>query len=104
MAASYVARYCDILHRNWKHGRREIDIIARKDDRLYFIEVKTRNGDRYGWPEQAVDEAKLARIQEVATLYMQQYGLTPKAIRFDIISIIFYGDEQYGLLHLKDVG
>ena len=39
--------YC-ILHRNWRRGRNELDIIATKDGQLVFVEVKTRRNETYG--------------------------------------------------------
>ncbi|SEW50556.1 YraN family protein [Chitinophaga arvensicola] len=102
IAQAYVRRHCTILHVNWKCGKREIDIIARKAEELFFIEVKTRSTDRFGWPEEAVNYRKEEHIRSVAEEYLLQYDLEPVAIRFDIIAITFSG-EVYELLHLKDV-
>jgi putative endonuclease len=102
IAQAYVRRYCTILHVNWKSGRKEIDIIARKNEQVYFIEVKTRSTDRFGWPEEAVNARKEEHIRSVATDYLLYYNLNPAAIRFDIIAITFSG-EKYELEHLKDV-
>ncbi|NLR58063.1 YraN family protein [Chitinophaga polysaccharea] len=102
IAQAYVRRHCSVLHVNWKSGRREIDIIAGKDNNIYFIEVKTRCSDRYGWPEEAVNYKKEEHIRSVASDYLLQYGLHPVSIRFDIIAITFYGDT-YDLMHLRDV-
>ena len=102
IAQAYVRRYCTILHVNWKSGRKEIDIIAQKEKQIYFIEVKTRSTDRFGWPEEAVNARKEEHIRIVATDYLLYYHLNPEAIRFDIIAIIFSGDA-YELEHLKDV-
>lgn len=102
IAQAYVRLYCAILHVNWKSGRKEIDIIAQKEKQIYFIEVKTRSTDRFGWPEQAVNARKEEHIRSVATDYLLCYHLTPVAIRFDIIAITFRGDT-WELEHLKDV-
>lgn len=102
IAQAYVRRHCTILHVNWKCGRREIDIIAEKEQHLFFIEVKTRSTDRFGWPEEAVNHRKEAHIRSVAENYLLYYDLNPVAIRFDIIAITFNGDE-YELVHLRDV-
>ncbi|PSL43437.1 putative endonuclease [Chitinophaga niastensis] len=102
IAQDYVSKHCTLLHINWKSGRKEIDIIAEKKGTLYFIEVKTRSNNRYGWPEEAVNYKKQEHIQEVATDYLEHYNLHPIAIRFDIIAITFMG-EKYELMHLRDV-
>ncbi|MBC9933290.1 YraN family protein [Chitinophaga qingshengii] len=102
IAREYVQRSCRIRHTNWKYGRKEIDIIAEKGQTIYFIEVKTRNSNRFGWPEEAVDAAKQEHIQSVAEAYLWQFKLYPEAIRFDIIAITFT-DDGHELMHLRDV-
>ena len=102
IARDYVSRHCTLLHLNWRSGRREIDIIATKEQTIYFIEVKTRSSALFGWPEEAVNFRKQEHIQGVAADYLLRYHLHPLAIRFDIIAITFYG-EAYELTHLRDV-
>ncbi|NJM41045.1 MAG: YraN family protein, partial [Anaerolineae bacterium] len=41
-----------ILHRNWRHGHGELDIVARKGELVVFIEVRTRTSDAFGAPEE----------------------------------------------------
>ncbi|RFS19209.1 YraN family protein [Chitinophaga silvatica] len=102
IAGEYVSRYCRILHKNWKYGRKEIDIIAENNGVIYFIEVKTRSSDQFGWPEESVNYQKQEHIQLAAEAYLFQNDLTPSTIRFDIISIIL-NKESYELMHFKDV-
>ena len=43
MAVNYlVAHGYDIVERNWRMNHLELDIVARKGNRLVFVEVKTR--------------------------------------------------------------
>ncbi|NSL86464.1 YraN family protein [Chitinophaga sp. Mgbs1] len=102
IAREYTGRYCRLLHTNWKYGRKEIDIIAVRNNIIYFIEVKTRTGNRFGWPEEAVDDRKQEHIREVAAAYLEIFDLHPAAIRFDIIAITFTA-ASWELLHLRDV-
>ena len=51
----------DILHRNWRFGKLEIDIVAKKNEKLHIIEVKTRKGNFFGLPEDGV-KRKNSRI------------------------------------------
>ena len=76
-----------ILARNWRYSRAEIDIIAKQEDILVFIEVKTRTSEYYGKPEDAVSSYKEGLILDAAQRYMEQIGHDWE-IRFDIISII----------------
>ncbi|NLR68206.1 YraN family protein [Chitinophaga varians] len=102
IAQEYVRRFCTIRHTNWKHHRKEIDIVAENNGTIYFIEVKARNGSRFGWPEEAVDHKKQEHIQVVAAAYLEYFQLCPPAIRFDIIAVTFE-TGGHELLHLRDV-
>lgn len=102
IAAAYVRKYCQVLHQNWKYGRKEIDIIACRNACIYFIEVKTRSSGTFGWPEEAVDSRKKENILAAADAYLSTYDLAPAMIRFDIIAITFQG-AAYELAHFRDV-
>ena len=102
IAQQYVNQFCTIRHCNWKYGRKEIDIIAENNGVIYFIEVKTRSSDLFGWPEEAVNYKKKRSIQYAAEAYLLEFGLEPVAIRFDIIAIILT-KENYELTHFRDV-
>ncbi|MBW8686893.1 YraN family protein [Chitinophaga rhizophila] len=92
----------NIIALNWRHRRKEIDIIAGKEDCLVFVEVKTLATDLYGWPEQHVTTVKRRNIQSVATAYMNKMLQLPKIIRFDVISITFQPNGLYELVHIED--
>ena len=65
----------------------EIDIVSKKDGVLHFVEVKTRKNDNYGYPFEAVNLKKLAKIIKVAEVFRDQYNFTSLNYRFDIVSI-----------------
>jgi putative endonuclease len=92
----------EVLHVNWRSGRREIDIVAIQLGTLVFFEVKTLSRNLYGWPEQKVNAKKIRNLQLAATAYMEQLSQPTKAIRFDIISITFQPDGTHELLHIED--
>ena len=48
-----------VLERNWRFGRWEIDIIACHRNMLHFVEVKTRSGLRFGYPEASIGRLKM---------------------------------------------
>jgi len=54
-----------ILNRNFKTKFGEIDIIAKKNGEIVFIEVKTRNTTLFGYPEEAIDKRKINHIQKI---------------------------------------
>jgi putative endonuclease len=75
---------CQILERNWRFGRAEIDIIARSDETLIFVEVKTRSTTTFGHPAEFVSHSQEQRIAEAASAYMEHIN-HDWAVRFDII-------------------
>ena len=78
-----------ILGRRFRVGRRdEIDLIARIDNTLVFIEVKTRAGEDFGRPFSAVDRAKRFHLARAAVRYLQRLKTQPGSFRFDVVEII----------------
>jgi len=90
-----------ILERNWRYSKAEIDIIAKKDDALIFIEVKTRSYDYYGKPEESVTSFKERLIIDAANRYMELTGHDWE-IRFDIISLLANKNDGFHLEHFED--
>lgn len=91
-----------ILERNWRFKRAEIDIIAKNDNCLIFIEVKARSYTAFGQPEEFINAEKEGMLIDAAQRYMESinYGWE---IRFDIISIILTKSLQIKKIdHFKD--
>lgn len=90
-----------ILERNFSNKFGEIDIIAQDHDTLVFVEVKAKTGSEFGLPEEMVGPGKLARIRNMATLYMNGQILP---CRIDVIAIVL-GDngEVLRLTHYENV-
>jgi len=101
IAAEYLQKAgFEIVERNFRSGKSEIDIIGKKDKVLVFVEVKARSSSKYGNPEDFVNEAKATKIMEGAESYMNQIGWSG-AIRFDIISVVFNSNKTE-VKHFKD--
>lgn len=77
----------EILHTNYKTHVGEIDIIAKDNKTIVFIEVKTRVDDSFGTPAQAVDGKKRFKYFKVATEYLIKNDLTEDLCRFDVVEI-----------------
>jgi putative endonuclease len=91
-----------ILERSWRSRKYELDIIALKDGILVFAEVKTRSGDRFGLPEDAVNSKKQRRIISAAKYYLQVKKVRRHLIRFDILAILARPDEEAEINHIKN--
>jgi putative endonuclease len=101
LAARYLADLgYQIRERNWHFGHNEIDIIALDGDELVIVEVKARTSDQYEHPSEAVTKQKITHIVEAAEGYIQLHEIDLET-RFDVITVIFYGQE-YELEHFKD--
>ncbi len=89
-----------IIERNYRYERAEVDIIAKKNTLLVFVEVKARSNHRFGHPEEFVTCKQQDLIHAAAEDYIlaQNWG---HAVRFDIISI-FRSKGQAQLTHFED--
>ena len=76
-----------ILETNYKTHIGEIDIIARDGQTIVFVEVKTRSGDEYGAPSEAIGFKKREKYYKVATEYLVKNGKTDAVCRFDAVEI-----------------
>jgi putative endonuclease len=76
----------EILERNYRAGKWELDIIARQGPFLLIIEVKYRKNNVYGYPEHAVNAVKYRNMQNAAVVYMEQQQYQGP-IRYDVIAI-----------------
>ena len=88
MAVKYLEQHgYQILETNYRFGRDEVDIIATIDSYIVFVEVKTRESNYLGEPEEAVTKAKQKRIIKVANHYIIENDLDNES-RFDIFGVI----------------
>ncbi len=86
-AARYLERNgYTILHRQWRAGRYEIDLIARHGDIVTFVEVKASTTGSFGHPAARVDQRKQARLIAAAQAYVNEYDLAGCDLRFDVIT------------------
>jgi putative endonuclease len=90
----------EILEVNWFWEHLEIDIIARDGNELVIVEVKSRSGDTYEHPSEAVSTRKIRFLVNAAEAYILKNNLNCDT-RFDVVSIIFYG-HNFEIEHFKD--
>ena len=88
VAAEYLqGKGYEIVARNLRNPYGEIDLLARQGEVLVFVEFKTRSSRQFGYPEEAVDAAKLEHITAAAEDYLQQESDTAVDWRVDVIAI-----------------
>ncbi|MDB4161641.1 YraN family protein [Bacteroidia bacterium] len=85
--AHLISKGYRILARNYRSRRSEIDIIASIEDWIVIVEVKTRETDKYGNPEESVGTGKINMLAQGAEDFLLDKDLHNN-IRYDVISII----------------
>ena len=93
-----------IVARNYRAraARGEIDLIGWDNDRLAFIEVKTRASEEFGAPGRAVDHAKRRHLVRTAEEFARRSGADPARMRFDVVSVVL-GEKPPEVRIEKDV-
>ncbi|MFZ5997066.1 MAG: YraN family protein [Nitrospirota bacterium] len=76
-----------LLHRNYRTPLGEADIIARDNDAVVFVEVKSRTSTAFGQPFEAVNFRKQEKLKKIALYYLKHNNIQAP-VRFDVISII----------------
>lgn len=101
LATQYLERQgFEILERNFRHKRNEIDLIARKNNWLVFVEVKYRASAAFGYPEDFVDYKKARNVVDAAVEYQYKIGWKGN-VRYDIVSVLELNGETE-VKHFED--
>ncbi len=90
----------EILDTNWTFQKAEIDIIAKKENTLAIVEVKTRSSLDFGLPQDFVKPKKIQLLVKAVNEYVFSNDLDVE-VRFDIIAIHKEGQE-FKIEHLED--
>ncbi|HZI95274.1 MAG TPA: YraN family protein [Patescibacteria group bacterium] len=104
-ARHFESRGFRILARRYRTRLGEIDLVARSDDLLVFIEVKTRTGAGFGSPQESVHPLKQARLCRVASLFLAEHPAFVRqeiTCRFDVVAILCEQGRPPRLAHIVD--
>jgi putative endonuclease len=91
-----------IIEKNYRCKIGEIDVICKKDGRLIFVEVKTRQSSRFGSPEEAVSKQKQNKIARVAEWYLKENKLPVSKTGFAVVAVKHYGGAEPEIRLIKD--
>ena len=92
-----------VIARNWRCRYGELDIIARDGSVLVFCEVKTRRGTRFGVPLSAITPRKVARIRQLAALWLVETGGHRGPVRLDAVGLLERPDGHFDIEHVRGV-
>ena len=90
----------EIVERNYRFDKAEVDIIAKQKDILAIVEVKTRSSTDFGNPQDFVKPKQIQRLVKAVDEYVTVNTLDVE-VRFDIVAIVMNG-KQYDIEHLED--
>jgi putative endonuclease len=79
----------EIVARNARVGRLELDVVARRGGLFVFCEVRSRSSDRLMTPAQSIDPRKVARVRQAAAMWLRGARSGPMQVRFDVASVLF---------------
>ncbi|MCS6990149.1 MAG: YraN family protein [Chloroherpetonaceae bacterium] len=103
LAAEFLAKNgFEILARNVRCGKNEIDLVARKNGVISFVEVKTRRGAEFGHPAEAVTLAKQRELAKAAEHYLRKFPNQSELYRFDVIAITIAEKGAPDILFIED--
>jgi putative endonuclease len=84
-------RHYTIVERNYRCRVGEVDLVALDGDTIVFIEVKTRRGEGFGSPLDAVDPRKQRQVYRAAQQFLVEHRLNDRAARFDVVGVWWEG-------------
>lgn len=78
-----------VIERNWRIKEGEIDLVARLNGTLLFVEVKSRSSAKFGHPLEAIDNEKAHRLQRLALAWIATHDLWGADYRIDCAAVDF---------------
>lgn len=92
-----------VVARNYRarSGVAELDIVARDDDKLVFVEVKSRTSAEFGPPDRAISETKRQHLFRAAREYARHAKVEWQNVRFDVVGVLLTDPPQ--IEHFRDV-
>jgi len=85
---------------NWRYNFKEVDIIAQQNDKMVFVEVKTRATTAFELPQEAVTPKKMKNLVYAADVYLRLNNIEEEG-RFDIVTVL--AQDGFKILeHIED--
>lgn len=104
LAVAHLEAYgWEILARNWRSARGELDIIACEGRTVVVVEVKTRTGIGFGHPAQAITAIKLARLRRLTAEWLSEQEQWAHDVRIDVLAIVLSKSGPPQIEHLVGV-
>ena len=93
----------EVIERNWRCARGEIDIVARDGGTIVVVEVKTRSSLGAGHPFEAITPQKLARLKLLAGEWCRERRPGSPLVRVDAVAVLMPRNQPAVVDHLRDI-
>ena len=105
LAADYCKRTLgfQVIDRNWRHKRDELDIVCLDAGVLVFVEVRARAADALVGGYHSIDTHKKRVLQRGSKAYINQLQNPPKHVRFDVIDVSLSDEGEGDVRHYGNV-
>ena len=90
-----------VLARNWRCGRRELDLVALDGDTIVFVEVKTR-GPGPQSAREAINHSKRRHLRQVAAAWLRAHPGWGREFRFDVVAVTREPSGRWRVEHLPE--
>ncbi len=80
-----------VLHRRYRSGHRDIDLVMEREGLVAFVEVKARSGVKFGDPVEAVNWRKKMELERSALSWISRHGRAHESYRFDVVGVLVQG-------------
>ena len=91
-----------IIATNFYTRKGEIDIVAKENSVVVFVEVKTRTNLKYGTPAMSISYIKKKHLRTTAKIFIHLNKLYNYEIRFDVVEI-YIKNGKYKINHIKQI-
>lgn len=90
-----------VVHRRYRSGHRDIDLVVEREGLVAFVEVKARSGDKFGDPVEAVNWRKRKELERSALSWISRHGRSHESYRFDVVGVLVEG-RQVRVRHVEN--
>ena len=95
------SRGFEIVGAGFRARRGELDLICRRRNVLFIVEVKTRSGDAFGTPLEAVGSRKRQALMSAAAEY-RALAEWRGPIRYAVVGLTLRGDGDFDAELVED--
>jgi putative endonuclease len=94
----------EIIERNYRFGKGELDIVAKDPETNYtvFVEVKSRKNLEFGDPVYSVTKNKIKQIKRMAEHYLYDKEIGEINCRFDVVTVLLRGKQKPVIEHYEN--